>query len=315
MESLDFPVGLGSVGPGSFVGDAELGAGVSPGVGAVAASVVGQDAFDGDAMVGEPFDGAMEHSDRGVGLLIGADLDVGDARVVIDHGVHERSADHRFICSASRSSGAHDRRHAVPVSLLFADVAPPTTVRDVAELGDIDMDHRPGMGVFVAADRFTGDPVDAAEPVHPTPHQHRVDRRGRDPEPASDLHRSEAVPPPQAHDLPHHGRWRLIRAGTWPRGPVGHPGRAFVSEPGSPFAGRHGRDHEHLRRLRRRPAILNDQFREPQTGTRGQSSVSVGHEGLLCAERLLDISTPQPEAFAVQQIRSVSRNNVPGHHS
>jgi hypothetical protein len=32
-------------------------------------------------------------------------------------------------------------------------------------------------------------------------------------------------------------------------------------------------------------------------------------------ERFLDSSTPQPEAFAFQQLRAVSRNNVPGHHS
>jgi hypothetical protein len=33
------------------------------------------------------------------------------------------------------------------------------------------------------------------------------------------------------------------------------------------------------------------------TRARGQSSVSVGHEGLLLTERFLDSSTPQPEAF------------------
>ena len=32
-------------------------------------------------------------------------------------------------------------------------------------------------------------------------------------------------------------------------------------------------------------------------------------------KRLLDISTSQPEAFASQHIRAVSRNNVPGHHT
>jgi hypothetical protein len=32
-------------------------------------------------------------------------------------------------------------------------------------------------------------------------------------------------------------------------------------------------------------------------------------------KRLLDISTSQPEAFAFQQLRAVSHNNVPGHHN
>src|SRR4051812_33234017 len=45
------------------------------------------------------------------------------------------------------------------------------------------------------------------------------------------------------------------------------------------------------------PALINDQTRQPKTTTRSQSSVSVGHEGLLLAERFLDSSTPQPEAF------------------
>ena len=46
MEAFDLPVGLWSVGPGPFVGDAECGAGVAPGERAVAGAVVGKDAFD-----------------------------------------------------------------------------------------------------------------------------------------------------------------------------------------------------------------------------------------------------------------------------
>ena len=34
-----------------------------------------------------------------------------------------------------------------------------------------------------------------------------------------------------------------------------------------------------------------------------------------CVKRLLDISTSQQGAFAHQQLRAVSRNNVPGHHT
>ena len=63
VEAFDLAVGLGSVGPGPFVGDAEVGAGVAPGVGAVGGAVVGQHAFDGDAVFGEPGDGAVQDAD------------------------------------------------------------------------------------------------------------------------------------------------------------------------------------------------------------------------------------------------------------
>ncbi len=93
MESFDFAVGLGPVGAGPLRGDVEFGAGVTPGVGAVGGSVVGEDPFDGDAMIGEPGDGSLEHTDRGGGFLVGADLGVGHAGMIVDDGVQERSSD------------------------------------------------------------------------------------------------------------------------------------------------------------------------------------------------------------------------------
>src|SRR6201999_2473391 len=62
-----------------------------------------------------------------------------------------------------------------------------------------------------------------------------------------------------------------------------------------------------------RPAVLNDQPREPETGTRGQSCVSGGHEDLLARERFLETSTPRPEVFAIQahSDRVVTRSQPP----
>ena len=94
---------------------------------------------------------------------------------------------------------------------MFADVAPAAAVGDVAELGHINMDQRPGMVVLVPADRFTAGPVHVRQPVDPASDQYRVHGRGRDPEPAADLDRSQAVSSSQRHDLFLH---RL-------RGPVG----------------------------------------------------------------------------------------------
>jgi hypothetical protein len=61
---------------------------------------------------------------------------------------------------------------------------------------------------------------------------------------------------------------------------MGHPGHALVAITARPLPGSLRRDHEHLRRRRIGPALLNDQTRKPQPGARGQRRASVGHEGL-----------------------------------
>src|SRR5690606_5363043 len=53
VEAFDLAVGGGPVGPGSGVGDAELGATLAPEDGAVAVAVVGEDPLDRDALLGE----------------------------------------------------------------------------------------------------------------------------------------------------------------------------------------------------------------------------------------------------------------------
>jgi hypothetical protein len=60
-------------------------------------------------------------------------------------------------------------RGAVLLALLAPDVAPAAAVGDVPELLDVDMDHRARVGVFVAADRLAGGPVDVRERVEPAP--------------------------------------------------------------------------------------------------------------------------------------------------
>lgn len=54
-------------------------------------------------------------------------------------------------------------RVCVGFALLPAEELVPSAVRDVAELRDVDVDQRARMVVLVAADRFTSDPIDAAE--------------------------------------------------------------------------------------------------------------------------------------------------------
>lgn len=113
-------------------------------------------------------------------------------------------------------------------TLLSPDEPVPTTIRDTTERGDIDMEQRSGMIMFVAADRFCGDPVDAAESVDPAAHEHGVHGRGRDAELADDLCRSEPSTPSDLHDPFHRrrrcsGRHRPGSAGSirHPRGTLG----------------------------------------------------------------------------------------------
>ena len=189
----------------------------------------------------------MQDADRGGGLLVGADLGVGDAGVVVDDGVHERGADPGPVVLA-RAAGPGAVARLLRSPCWRPTNAMPAAVGDVAELGDVDVDQRAGMVVLVAAQRFAGDPVDVGEPVDPAPHQHRVHGRGRHPEPAGDLDRAEPVTPPQRHDPPHHLRAGLGRAAVRPRAAVGHPGRPFGAVAVGPLLRGARRDHEHLGR-------------------------------------------------------------------
>ncbi len=203
-----------------------------------------------------------------------------------------------WLIAAVGDAGAVLGGDAVTVALLLAEITPAPAVGDVAELGDVDVDQRPGVRVLVASDQLAGDPVDARQPVDAAAGQHRVHRRGGHPDLSGDLHRAEPLAPAQAHDLLHDGLWRLGRAGSWgasygrpsPPAPLSGSGRPYLPAV-------RGEDHEHLRRLAPAPAFIDDKARQPQPSTRGQSSVSVGHEGLTVSEavpRQLHFTTRGP---------------------
>ena len=123
------------------------------------------------------------------------DLGVGDAGMVVDDGVDVGLAHQRvavLVLGLARGGGA------VLLALLAADVAPASTVGDVAELLHVDVEHRAGVVVLVAADGLPGGAVDVGEPVQPGVDQDPVDRGRCDPEPAGELDRafaqSEAKP-------------------------------------------------------------------------------------------------------------------------
>src|SRR5215468_6947292 len=87
VEALRFAVGLGSVGTSTAVSAGRFGHGGRPDPRPVAGAVVGQDAVDLDAHGREPGRGAAPEPGCGVPLLVGMDLAVGQAGVVVDGGV------------------------------------------------------------------------------------------------------------------------------------------------------------------------------------------------------------------------------------
>ena len=87
QERLDEPLNLSvrarRVRPGAFVGDLELGAKSLPCVGAKGRAVVGHHALDLDIYSREPGNGSIEEGARGLSVLTGQDLRVGEPRVIV----------------------------------------------------------------------------------------------------------------------------------------------------------------------------------------------------------------------------------------
>src|SRR3954465_15462813 len=104
--------------------------------------------------------------------------------------------------------------------------------------------------------------------------------------------------PTQVHDLADHRLRGLGVLGVSGRGTVDHPSQPLLAIPARPLVSGAPADVEELSSPGRAPAIINDQARQPEPVSRGQSSVSVGHEGLLGGGRFLDaplhIGRPSP---------------------
>jgi hypothetical protein len=103
--------------------------------------------------------------------------------------------------------------------------APATAIGDVAELLDVDVDQLAGPVRLVAADLFTGGPVDMPKPVDPARHQHSVHRRGRQPDSVGDRDRAQPLLPAQTHDPAHHRRRGASRRTMRSGGTIDHPGQ------------------------------------------------------------------------------------------
>jgi hypothetical protein len=181
------------------------------------------------------------------------------------------------------------------------------------KLGDVDVDQLARPGAFVATCWLTGDSIDVGKPVESATDQDGVHRRGRHRELGPDLNRPQSPFPAQVHDLANHRGGGLGVLGVPRRGPIAHPGRAFLAVALGPLRRGAPGDVEELSRPRRRPTLLDDQPRQPQTMFRSQSRVSVSHEGLP-VEWVLDSSTPHRGGLHLSTARRTRSHNVPGHH-
>jgi hypothetical protein len=83
---------------------------------------------------------AAVHTDRGGSLLVGADLGIGQAGVIVDHGVHERNSDSRLIPMVA-FTGAMCGLASVASALLTGHELMTPAVGDVSEFSDIDVDQ------------------------------------------------------------------------------------------------------------------------------------------------------------------------------
>jgi hypothetical protein len=243
-------------------------AGLAPGVLGVGPGVVGQDAFDGDAVGGEPGGGSSQEGRPGGGGFVGQVFDVGQAGAVVQGGV-QVGVSHAVAAVLVRAAGR-------PAEDLVA-----AAVGDAAELFDVDVDQFAGPGAFVASHGFTGGPVADDQSGQVVPDEDAVGGGGGDAAAGGQPHWSDAVLTPQPHDLLLDGSRRLARAVVGAAGAVVHPCLAEPPVSVRPACGGGVADPETFRGPPQRPAVVHDTPGQTQPAGRRQRGIEVGHEGLL----------------------------------
>lgn len=133
--SVRLAVGPRAPGPGPAWADAQVTAGLAPGVLAVGPGVVGQDPFDGDAQGREPGGRPGEEGRAGRGGLVGQVFGVGEAGVVVEGGVQVGPAGAGLVAASFGS----------------AEGLVAAAVGDPAELLDVDVDQLARAGAFVSS--------------------------------------------------------------------------------------------------------------------------------------------------------------------
>src|SRR6185437_7236843 len=159
-EALGLTVGLGCVGPGSDVLEAQLLAGIPKGFGTVTGAVVGHDALDGHAQAFVVGDGGFEEGHGAFLALALEHLGEGDARSIVDADMDELPA------SAPVAAALAVAGDAVAYAI------------ELAELLYVDVDQLAGMLALVAAHRLGG--LQHLELVQAQPFENPAHGRRRD---------------------------------------------------------------------------------------------------------------------------------------
>ena len=136
-KAFGLAVGARSVGAGEAVLDAELGTGGAEVARAIAGTVVGEQAANGDAVLGVEGDGGVQKGDGSFGLLVGQHAGEGKAGVIVDGDV--------------QSLPAGELRAAAP-----AAIAANGDLLIAGHALDVEMEQIAGSGMLVAHDGWGG---------------------------------------------------------------------------------------------------------------------------------------------------------------
>src|SRR6266566_5266565 len=265
-EAFRFAVGLWPVGASAAVADAESAAGERVQGRLVGGAVVGQNALDADPVAVVEGDCAAKEADRRDGFLVGEDLGVGEAAVVVDADVHALEADRVAADTVTVGVARIVSRPALASEGAFAG-----TGFDPAEPLDVDVDELARSRALVA-DR----PLEpeTAESAQTGPSQDPRDRRERHPQRLRDLGCRETQPA-QLHDRLYTIIRRAVSNPCRRRRVIEQTALALQPIPTNPLPSTTHADPGGLRRRGQRRSLDHNLFAEPAPAAPTERRVSV----------------------------------------
>src|SRR6185312_10365773 len=218
-----------------------------------------------DAVAAVEADCAAEKRDRGLGLLVAQNLDVGQARGVIDADMHVLPADR----ASPDPSGVSETRHVVPAWAFAGPLA--RTALDASELLHVDVQELAGALALVALGRLETQPAQA---THPDPREDPRHGRLRHPQHLGDLSAGHAQPPQRSDHL-HPILGSAIVDALGRRRAIEQPSYALDPKTTSPLSSTTLADLGGLGRLLQRPAFLNHSASKKLPLLQSERSVTV----------------------------------------
>jgi Transposase len=214
-EAFRLAVGAGSVRAGEAVLDAELETSGAEVAGAIAGAVVGEQAANGDAMLGIEGNGGVQEGDGGFALLVGQHAGEGEAGVIVDGDVQSLPAGELGAAAAAAI--------ATNGNLLIAGHAL-----------DVEMEQIAGSGMLVAHDGRSR--MQVAPAVEMSPLQNAADGGGAEAGGLGDLIGGAQLAA-QGNDLGDQLRRGLARAVQRTGGTIPQAGQPQGAVAGPPLGG------------------------------------------------------------------------------